>query len=662
MGYLARAAQNIAETRWHPAKWPSELAKDPDTKHWLGGNISYTGKIIDEESALAASAVWSAVLQLSQAVASLPLHLYKRQDRGKVRASNHPVYRLLHISPNPEMTSMAFREQQMGQVLRFGTCYAEKEIDGNGRIIGLWPLLSKDVYPTRMLDQLVYVLTLPSGKQKTLDGSRILRVPGFSPNGLTGYNAVKIGQEPIALTLAVEEYGARFFGNGALPGGVLEHPEQLSQEAQDRLRENWNKIHEGLERSHRIAILEEGMKLHEFESNPQKAQSLETRKFQVEEVARIFNMPVHMLKNLDRATNNNIEFQGHEFVTYTLMAWLVRLEQNYTLQLLSEKEQKKYFFEHLVDGLLRGDTKTRHAAYAVGRQWGYYSANDVREMENKNSIGPQGDIYLIPLNMIPADQAEEANKLQQDKKKEPEPAEDEEKSIEMRTSKVFISRERLFKAYRPLFVDAAQKIVNREGLSIKKALKKRTINEFRIWLEDFYENLGDFVKEKISPVVRSYVEQMSFQASAEIGLEEVKENERFLTEYLETYVKRHIGRSLGQINALVKTDNPAEAITKRVDEWEKKRPNKIANEETVRLGNAIASTVFFDNGYEIVWRTPKGSCEYCQSMNGKKLRKGEYFLEKGDEINSEKHGILKIQGNMQHPPLHRGCNCIVSIV
>ena len=452
MGFLSRAMSNISTVSsrasksgsWHPADWP----RDGNLERWLiTGNsspTSYTGRAVDEESAMSDTAVWSAVTQLSQSVASLPLHLYKRLDRGKKRMNGDSRYQMMHLKPNPEMTSMDFREAQMGQVLRYGTCYAEKELDVSGNVLALWPLLSTQVRMDRLLGKLVYIVKVPiadnrdpkkvSGSEHILDSSRILKVSGFSNNGLLGYSPVKVGKQSIALSLAIEEYGARFYGNNARPDAVLESPDTIGVDAQERLRKSWEDIHKGLENSHRIAILEQGMKLHEFSSDPQKAQALETRKFQIEEVARIFNMPVHMLKNLDRATNNNIEFQGMEFVIYTLRPWLVKFEQGYTTQLLREKEQKKLFFEHLIDGLMRGDTKTRHAAYAVGRQWGYYSANDVLEIENRNSIGEQGDIYLIPMNMIPADKAEELAESQIDKNEEtPDKSEEKSKKVDIKS-------------------------------------------------------------------------------------------------------------------------------------------------------------------------------------------------------------------------------------
>ena len=294
-----------------------------------GYQRSKTGLNIDEETALSASAVWSAVTQLSQSVASLPLHLYKRlQPRGKERFTSDPRDRMLNLQPNPEMTAMSFREAQMGQVLLYGTCYAEKEIDVLLNIKGLWPLMSSQMDPVRNEQgELAYRYKLPNGDDHYFRKEQILRIPGFSPNGLIGYNVVQKLTEPIALNLSLEEYQARFFSNGAVPKAVLEHPEVLSPEARDKLEKGWQAAYGGLSNANRTAILEEGMKLNVFGVNPSDAQALEGRIFQLQEVARIFNFPPHMLKDLSKSSFNNIEQQSLEYLKYTLRPWLVRFEQ-----------------------------------------------------------------------------------------------------------------------------------------------------------------------------------------------------------------------------------------------------------------------------------------------------------------------------------------------
>ena len=725
MGILSKAVQNISEIRWHPAKWPPG-GDQKALERWLAtgkwGEGSYTGKSIDAEKALSSTAVWSAVTQLSQGVASLPLHLYKRKERGKDRAVNHSLYRMLHLAPNPEMTSMNFREAMMGQILRYGFCVAEKEIDLQGNILGLWPLISRKVRMDRLLGIPVCVVSPPNGGPKILDQSRALKIVGFSQNGIMPYDPISIGRESIALSLAVEEYGARFYGNGARPDAVLEHPSSLSAEAQDRLRKSWNEIHQGLEKSHRIAILEEGMKLHEFTTNPQNAQAIETRKFQIEEVARIFNMPPHMLKDLSRSTNNNIEKQSLEFVIYTLRPWLVRFEQSYTMQLLSEKEQKKYFFEHLIDGLLRGDIRTRHASYTNGRQWGYYSANDIREMENKNSIGPDGDMYLVPMNMIPADlmgqelpfkesnpnlppegegEDEEEEKLILEKHEQNQEKrdllEENQKKQGITTKKALVGINRVVKSFYRVIEKTAQEIVNREAISVKKAAKKhlegleeRGVSGFGTWMEGFYKEHETYISNKLNPVLRSYQEMISQQAGTILGSEMGAGNlEKFFDETVENYVRRHVRSSSGQLSKIMREvpkEDMLSAVNTRMDEWYEKRAGKIAADESVRLANASARETWTQQGVRrMIWQTFGKNCPFCDALEGRVVDIQKPFFDAGDVLyvgeggkfdiynpetgtykekglraeERKKVAALKIYGKKFHAPIHQGCDCRV---
>jgi len=608
MGFLSGALSNVAK-RWHPAKWPSSGS---NLERWLitgkYNDSSYTGKSIDEETAMSATAVWSAVSQLSQALASLPLHLYRRLARGKERAIKHRLYKLIHLKPNLYMGSMSFREQQMGQVLRYGTCYAEKELNGAGEIIGLWPLLSKNIRQDILFGKdLVYIITLPNGGEKVLDSSRILRINGFSPNGICGYNPIELGKESIGLSLAIEEYGSRFFGNGARPGAVLEHPGSVSQEAQDRLRSAWKNIHEGLENAHRLAILEEGMKLHEYETNAEDSQTLETRVFQVSEIARIFNMPLHMLKELTKSTNNNIEHQGQEFLTYCLRFWLVKFEQEYTIQLLSEKEHDEYFFEHLVDALLRGNSQARHTAYASGRQWGYYSANDVLEMENKNSIGAQGDIYVVPLNMIPADQV--LNKLKEEPKEEID---------NIKTIRLLEIRERLFNSYNILFLDVFQKLINRECIAIGRQLKKFNNDEFKTWLNTFYIELKDIVFKGLYGIIRNYSEQIFNQLSNELILINPDFNcidktvNDFSTIFSNEYIDKHYKRFLSMCDC---DDSLSKLEIELKDIEQSSIKYKYSTNINLRVLNTICHFVFDKYGYRSKWHKRNNACDKCKSLD-----------------------------------------------
>lgn len=380
---------------------------DTTSKGFFRGGKSIAGVSVTERNALQIMAVLACVKVISETVASLPLPVYRRlKPRGKERAPDHSLYPILHDLPNPEMTSFTWRETMQSHALTWGNAYSEIEYDENWYIKALWPLLPDRTYPVRDTTSgaISFVTSLPNGQQVSLSQERVLHIPGLGFDGLKGYSPIALAREAIGVAKAAEEFGGRFFANGAHLGGVLEHPGQLSDKAYDRLKEEVEEL-SGLTKSHRLKILEEGMKYTRIGIPPNDAQFLETRKFQIEEIARIYRVPLHMIQNLDRATFSNIEQQSLEFVIHTIRPWLVRWEQSLTWKLLTPSERKAYLVEFLVDGLLRGDIKSRYEAYSIAKQNGWMNSDDIRELENQNPLkGGQGQIYYVPLNMIPADQ------------------------------------------------------------------------------------------------------------------------------------------------------------------------------------------------------------------------------------------------------------------
>lgn len=363
-----------------------------------------TGLRVDQSKAMTFAAVWACVRLLSETTASLPLMVYRRlTPRGKARAPDRPQYRVLHDMANPEMTAMVFRETMMSYLLLWGNAYAQIVRDRGGRVRELWPLHPARVRVSRNTEtwQLMYTYYSPKPGQKPVDlaPEDVLHIPGLSFNGILGLNPIDHFRESVGLGLASEEFGARFFGNDARPGLVMTYPGQMSETAVDRAKKSIEDNHQGLGKSHRLMVLEEGTKLEQIGIPPATAQFLETRKFQVTEICRWFRVPPHMIYDLDRATFSNIEHQGLEFVEYSLRPWLVRWEQAILMKLFSADEQTEYFAEHLVEGLLRGDYKSRMEGYKAGSGIALYSINDMLEKENMNDIGPAGDIRLIPLNM-----------------------------------------------------------------------------------------------------------------------------------------------------------------------------------------------------------------------------------------------------------------------
>ena len=382
---------------------PVDKAADAGYSFLFGRTTS--GKPVNERTAMQTTAVYACVRILAEAVASLPLHVYEYQDDGgKKLVHDHPLYYLLHDEPNPEMTSFVFRETLMSHLLIWGNAYAQIIRDGTGRVLGLYPLLP-DKMDVQRDDRgnIYYVYSRNSDENPMfkeygdirLKAEEVLHIPGLGFDGLIGYSPIAMAKNAVGMTLACEEYGASFFANGANPGGVLEHPGVLKDPS--KVRESWNSVYRGVNNAHKIAVLEEGMKYQQIGIPPEEAQFLETRKFQINEIARLYRIPPHMIGDLDKSSFSNIEQQSLEFVKYTLDPWVIRWEQSLQRSLLLPGEKGKYFIKLNVDGLLRGDYQSRMNGYAVGRQNGWFSANDIREMENMNPIPDEegGSLYLI---------------------------------------------------------------------------------------------------------------------------------------------------------------------------------------------------------------------------------------------------------------------------
>ena len=390
----------------------------------FGGTTS--GKRVTELSAMQMTAVYGCVRILAEAVAGLPLHVYRHRDSGGTeKALEHPLYRLLHDEPNPEMTSFVFRETLMTHLLLWGNAYAQVIRNGKGEVVGLYPLMpSKMTVDRDRAGRIVYLYnrsegdphTLGSENQVLLSSADVLHIPGLGFDGLVGYSPIAMSKNAIGLAMATEEYGAKFFANGATPGGVLEHPGTVKDVS--KLRESWNSLYQGSGNAHKTGILEEGMKYHPIGIAPEQAQFLETRKFQINEIARIFRVPPHMVGDLEKSSFSNIEQQSLEFAKYTIGPWVARWEQSIRRALFSQDEKQRFFARFNLDGLLRGDYQSRMNGYAVGRQNGWMSANDIRELENLDRIPPEqgGDAYLVNGNMCRLENAGAAFPASQQKK------------------------------------------------------------------------------------------------------------------------------------------------------------------------------------------------------------------------------------------------------
>jgi len=379
---------------------PKNLSLSSNEGWILSGGTS-SGKQVNEKTAMQISTVYACVKILAESIASLPLHVFtKTENGGKEPAVTHALYTLLHDAPNPEMTSFTLRETMMAHLLLWGNAYAQIIRNNRGQAVSLYPLNPTEIEVRRDDNkELIYVYWSGS-EYKTLKRGEVLHIPGLGFDGLKGHSPITTMRNALGIAIATEEYGAKFFANGARPGGVLEHPGVLKDA--EKIRKTWNETFKGSENSNKIAVLEEGLKYHAIGVPPEDAQFLETRKFQTNEIARIFRVPPHMIGDLERSSFSNIEQQSLEFVKYTLNPWIVRWEQSLRQSLILPSEKPKIFIMFNLDGLLRGDYRSRIDGYTKGIQNGFYSVNDVRKLEDMSLLSDEdgGNLHFVNGNVV----------------------------------------------------------------------------------------------------------------------------------------------------------------------------------------------------------------------------------------------------------------------
>lgn len=414
MGLLAR----IFRRGKKPARRTSATLADPVWMHELG-HRTVSGVTVTPDTAMRVTTVYACVRLISETIGTLPLHLYRRDGRKKEIATDHPLYELLHDAPNPLMTSVQMREQMQAALLLEGNAYARIIRDNLGEVKEILPIHPSrvQVRPSRSGRNLVYIID--GGKERYLSGD-IWHITGFSLDGLMGVSPISYHREAVGVAMAAERHAAAVLGNNARPSGILSHPGELDDEAIKKLRESWQAAHGG-DNVGGVAVLEEGMEFKPLTMSMQDLQYIETRKFSRAEITALFRVPLHMVNDLERATFSNIEHQGLEFKSYTVLPWAVRWEASIRRDLLLPGERKRYFARYNLEGLHRGDMKTRFDVYTKAIQWGIYSPNEARELEERDPR-EGGDVYLSPLNMEPSGSLETADEEEgNDAESEPEP-------------------------------------------------------------------------------------------------------------------------------------------------------------------------------------------------------------------------------------------------
>lgn len=654
------------------------FARKVSQEHWMsdwaGADNSAAGVSVTPQTAMQTATVFACVRILAETLASLPLLVYKRgKGRSKDRAHDHNLYALLHDAPNPLMTSFEFRECMMTNLALYGNAYAEIEWDNAGRVIGLWPLSSAHMQVKRQGLALwyEYSLLVPA---VTLPAHNILHLRGLSGDGIIGYSPIRMAREAIGLAVATETFGAKLFGNGGRPAGVLELPGTLSPEALKKLREDWQAKHGGLSEAHRVAILQGGMTWKSIGIPPEDSQFLATREYQVAEIARIYRIPLYLLQSGDKAaTYASVEQFGIQFVVHTIRPWAVRWEQALKKSLFLPGDM--HFAEFLLDGLLRGDTASRYSAYAIGRQWGWLSADDVRELENMNPLPDgQGEMYLVPMNMVTANMAGQ----------KPEPAL---ARAEQRTAKPLPVRSRRPDQHMPAMTAAIQRLIAWEVKQIRQHLTRNNrsaalVADLEAWygLEETKKRMASYVAPTIATLAEIILGDVEGELDRKLGSDFMDIAKPVLDEaaipipadrdiknyadiaeitYVPIYVREHSAASLAQVKKKLLEPDPDAALEEELAEWTESRAGRIAQVETVNACNVFARCAMLLLGVtSLVWTTTSAKpCPYCQALNGRSVGIRDRFA--AGSVAADGMPSMPVLKSLRNPPLHEGCQCLV---
>lgn len=657
----------------------------------IGGDSSTT----TPGNAMEIAAAWACVQVLAKGISMLPLVLIEQQGTQKRRATNHPLFPLLHRRPNPDMTSSTLRSTMMVHLATRGNAYVQKVYSRGGQLIQLWPL-----HPDRMEGiereengDLQYQYRMPNGTLRRFASAEIMHVRGMSEDGIIGLSPIAVARRTFDRKKRLEQYEAAFWNNGARPGVVLKSTAAPNDKQAAQLLASWDERFMGAMNTGKTALLPSHLSLETIGLPQSDAQFLESQKFSRTEIASIFGVPSHMINDLDRATFSNIAEQGQEFVDYTLGFWLQQIEQTIEQSLLPERERGRFYPKFIVQALLRGNPTERAAAFSTGLQWGYYCINDIREMEDLNPIA-DGDTYFVPMNMQPLGQAINGPPAAGDGQRSvdhdedctcghcghhanPAPVSRETRAdaADQQADKLRVSRQKLARAQLPVFEDTARRIVRREARDVRQAAKKmlgkRTVADFTAWLREFYAEEAEFceaVRDAFLPLLTAYATQAATQAADELDQDDnglTDEMRQFVDDYARSLTNQHAARSRNQlegvlVDAQADGQDELEAVSARLDQWEEERPERIAMKHAFEALNAFVVFSYRDHGVRYLrWMASGASCPFCLGLSGKIAGIDSYFVEGGATLDGGDAGSMTVASSRRYGPLHRSCDCVV---
>ncbi|MDE2901779.1 MAG: phage portal protein [Chloroflexota bacterium] len=637
------------------------------------GRQSYTGRYVSPETAMTIATVFACVRVIANNIAQLPLKIYRRDSAGrKEEAANHPLWPLVQGRPNPLMGPFIWKQTVFASALMRGNAYVEIEFAGSGWPAALWPLQASGMSARLEKRQAVYEYSpSPSdvGTFGRIPDYRVHHMRSLANDGFEGRSVVREAMHTLELALAAEEFGARFFGNGAVPGTALLHPGELSPQAKENIRESFDAKHMGMDKSHKTAVLEEGMTIEKIGIPPEDAQFLGTRQFQTIEICRWFGVPPHMVYDLERATFSNIEHQSIAFVQDSLMPWIVNHEEQMGIDLLQrEGWESNLFMDYDVDQRLRGDTPSRYRTYQSGIMYGQLSPNEARAKENQPPYAG-GDQYFRPGNLTPVD-GSGADAPAMAGERDVRQAE-----RELRQAADDQALRDLWAAAQSGLQARLENVVALETAAIREALEDTELTIFVSWLQRFYD---DEAPEAYREAIGSLLQTLAARTGRIVVLsleeswtEELQaELEAYADEVLTQSADGHAASHRRQIEALIR-DEGAEAgeaaaraaVEERLIGWSETEAERQARKVAFSAGNAFALAGMGAVGIAAVaWAARGDSCKFCRALDGKVVAIGEAFVGGDDSVTADDGEALTVSNPRRHGPLHEGCDCTVRAV
>lgn len=641
------------------------------------------GKDATPEQALGLSAWFNGIAIIAGTLGSLPCKLYRRDGEAREPVTDDPRHWLAFRQPNPWQTAFEWREMAQGHLLARGNHYSRIIRDRLDRARAFVPLHPDRVEVLVRDSEIIYRVRSSAGTED-LPAREVFHMRGIGGNGLTGYSVVALARRGLGYALGLEEHGSELMGNKARPGGVLQTGQILKSETRNALAKQWDEMYTGGGIG-KTAVLDAGLSWTQVGFSMEDAQFIESRKFQVTEVARWLNLPPHFLKDLERSTFSNIEHQSLEYVIHTIRPWAERWEQRLDMALLDESEREELFFKFNLEALLRGDSVTRAAFYNALFQMGALSPNEIRALEDMNPT-EGGDQRFVQLNLVPLDRAGDPmgamddgleRALELPASRDPMAlARDQEwqraatsAMWEQRAQRSARLRRRLMQTHRALFTEASGRLVRREVADLRRlldAVDDGDVVEFFRRLDIFSEGLPETVRSVMGPLVVAYIDLVSDAAAEEIGMEELPEDRltAWRSAYVDTLARGHTTETVGKLrDTMTEAEgDPFDNARAMLDRWEDNRPATMGLREAVTAGGGVAVTVYNLGGFGARWRTVGKSCPYCSMLDGRTVESGQRFLEAGDTLDPDdgENEPLTVGRSVGHPQAHTGCDCYVS--